>query len=270
VQIGASVNYTRGFGRMITPARLSSGASLGITASRLEGTFGRVGEPALPGTRISVGAAVGYDDRLFAWEPSRATSAGLGATYTMTVQDTGRVLQQVTLSGSVERIQPLGADHQLAFLLGGAVTFGDLGVPSQMLSAGAPTWLRGYEPDELLGRLRGVARVEYRHVFIHDLDWNFFHLAFLRGVGGGLFAEGGIVSPCESYAVGARDVYGDVGYSLRLFADWLGVSQTVLNFDLAVPLVRRARGCFQEAGTPPPPVTGRAPVGFFVYFGPAW
>ncbi len=269
-QIGASASYARGFGRLVTPARLSGGASIGLTVSRIDGTYGRVGETPLPGTRISLGAAVGYDDRRFAWEPARATAASLGGSWTATILDNGSVLQQVTVAGVVERIQPLAVDHQLAFLAGAAATFGDLLVPSQMLAAGAPSWLRGYEPDELLGRLRAGARVEYRHVFVHDLDWNFFQVLFLRGVGGGLFGEAGVISSCESYAIGGDDVFGDVGYSLRFFADLLGVSQTVLNFDLAVPLVRRAHGCFQDAGTVAVPVSARAPVGFFVYFGPVW
>ncbi|MSP60476.1 MAG: hypothetical protein EXR72_09060 [Myxococcales bacterium] len=269
-QIGLSGSYARHFGRMITPARLSSGASVSTTLSRLEPTFGRVGEPSLPTTRITVGTGVGYDDRIYAWEPLLATSFGLSASYTLTVEDAGRARQQATFSASAQRIQPLADGHGLAFEGGAAVTVGDLGVPSQMLSAGAPGWLRGYGVDELLGRLRVAARAEYRHVFVHDLNWNLLHTLFVHGISGGLFVEAAMISPCEGYGVGTKDLFADVGYSLRIIEDWFGVGQTVFNIDVAVPLVRRTRSCFPVPGESPREPSTRTPLGFFVYYGPIW
>ena len=67
----------------------------------------------------------------------------------------------------------------------------------------------------------------------------------MRGIGGALFAEAGIVSPCESLrARRARASTADVGYTIRIFADWFGVSQTTINIDFAVPLVQHDRECF--------------------------
>jgi hypothetical protein len=135
-----------------------------------------------------------------------------------------------------------------------------------MLSAGGPSGLRGYEIDELLGRARALGRVEYRHVFAHDLHINILHSLYVRGIGGGLFAEGGLTTECSSYRVTSKSPAADVGYTLRLFADWFGVSQTTFNIDFAVPVLRNSRDCFG----PLPPASQRAPIGFFVSFGPPW
>jgi hypothetical protein len=43
-----------------------------------------------------------------------------------------------------------------------------------------------------------------------------------------------------------------------------------MNIDVAVPLVRHARGCFGDPGIPLRDPQTRAPVAFFLYWGPAW
>ncbi len=270
-QIGLLTAYGRGFGPKVTPSHLAGGASLSLNVARLQEDFGLGGTNRVePGTRISVAAAVGWDDRLYIWEPLRANTFALGVTYSLTALDAGDVLQQLTVSGTAQRIQPLADGHGLAGEIGAAATFGlganDLRVPSQMLVAGAPSWLRGYEPDELLGRLRLTAKLEYRHVFLHDLDWNLLHVLYLRGIAGAVFTEAAAISPCSGYSIGANDLFADVGYSLRFLADWFGVSQTVFNVDVAAPLWRRRRDCFGSSVDP----AARAPVGVFIYFGPVW
>ena len=61
-----------------------------------------------------------------------------------------------------------------------------------------------------------------------------------------------------------------MGYSLRFHEDWFGVSQTLMNLDIAVPLVRRARDCFSEPGAPLRDPATRVPVGFFLYWVYFW
>jgi hypothetical protein len=265
---GLTANYARQFGRKVTAARLTQGLGASLTVARLNSSFARaVGEGMNPGTTVSASVGYGYDDRLFFWEPWRALSFGASVGGAVTVLDSGVALPRGTVSASAELIRPLRDDMQLAAYVIAGVTFGDLRIPTQMLGTGGAGGLRGYATDEMLGRARVLARVEWRHTFVHSLDWNFLQAVYLRGIGGGLFVEGAVVSDCESYAMGTRSFAADVGYSLRLFGDWLGVSQTTFNLDVGVPLLHPARTCFSKT---PIEVGRRAPVGFFFAFAAPW
>jgi hypothetical protein len=271
-QIGVSFSYARSFGRKITAARLSQDVGASVTVRRLDPQFGfPINCPpkmtcSNPGTGLALSVGWGYDDRLFVWEPQRANTFGVGVGYGLIALDSGRALSQVTVSASGEIIRRIADGHGIAASLVGGITFGDLQLPQQMQFAGGAGGLRGYAIDELAGRAVIFGRVEYRHVFVHSLDWNLLHVLYVRGIGGGLFAEGAAFSNCGSYAMRPEGLAADVGYTLRIFGDWLGVSQTTLNIDLGVPLVHETRACFGNTYT-----TGtRAPIGFFFAFGPPW
>jgi hypothetical protein len=264
-QVGVGFSYGRGFGRLITPAQLSSRVGVSFSAARIDPSFGQAaGAGAFPGTAIGVGASVGYSDQLYPWEPRRYLSGGLSGSSVVTVLDSGAVLAQGTLSIGGETLVPLADGQGLLFSLSGAITFGDLRIARQLLAAGGPGGLRGYALDALLGRMRVLSRVEYRHTFVRSLSWNLLSVLFIRGIGGGLFAEAGFVSACESYSVGEKDVGLDVGYTLRFFGEWFGVSQTTFNIDFAVPVLRNDRSCFgQEIRA-----ADRTQFGFFFAFSP--
>jgi hypothetical protein len=266
-QIGVSASYARYFGRKITEARLSSGVSASLSAARIDPSFGQaVGRGPHPGTTIGAAVGWGYDDRLFVWEPVKALSLDASAGVVLTILDDASVLWQTTVSAGAEYTLPLADGHGLAMQVSAAITAGSLSIARQMLGAGGAGGLRGYAVDELLGRARLVTRVEYRHVFVHDLDVNLMHAIYLRGIGGAVFADAGMVTACDSYKVDSSSFAYDVGYSLRFFTDWFGVSQTTFNLDLAVPLRREQRDCFGPLPSP----NSRQPIGFFVYFGPLW
>ncbi len=265
--IGVLADYARSFGKKITDGRLSTAFDVSLSAARINASFGQaVGRGAHPGTQIGLGVGLGYDDRLFVWEPTKALSLSVSAGLVLTVLDNAQLLTQGTVSAGWESIVPLADGQGLALTASGAITAGDLSIARQMLAAGGDAGLRGYAIDELLGRGRVIARAEYRHVFVHDLNFNILHSLYLRGVGGGLFVEAAMVTACGSYSVDRSSFAYDVGYTLRLFADWFGVSQTTLNIDIAVPLRREQRDCF---GPLPAPST-REPLGFFFAFGPPW
>jgi hypothetical protein len=269
-QAGLITSYTRAFGRKVTQARLTSAFTWTIGVSRINPDFGQtVSGTHDPGTSLSASMGFGYDDRLFVWEPMRALSLGAAVSTNETVLDKGTVLSQGTASAGWESIFPVADSMGLAFTVNGAATFGDLRIPRQMLSAGGGSGLRGYDVASLLGRWYLFGRAEWRHIFAHDLDINLLHSFYLRGIGGGLFAEAGIVAPCESYAPDHKSSAVDVGYSLRLFAEWFGVSQTTVNFDFAVPLVRHDRDCFAPPGMHNFEKNA-VPFGFFFSFGPPW
>jgi len=275
--VGVSASYTRIFGRKITAAALSSHATFGVSASRLNPDFGKdVGAGSVQGTAVGAGVSIGYDDRLFAWEPWRALSLGAGLSGTLTLLDNGTVLSQTTASAGYSQIVKLADGHGFAVSFGGAATFGDLRIQRQLLQVGGAGGLRGYDPAALPTRLRLLARMEYRHVFVHSLDWSLAHAIYVRGIGGAFFVEGALLSGCEGYGIGPQDRAADVGYSLRFFGDWLGVSQTTFNIDVAVPLVGSTRSCFDQTM----PIVnqaiwqyhpgGKLPLGFFFAFSPPW
>lgn len=266
-QVGVTASYGYSFGRKITAARTSAGLIWTLGGSRIDPSFGRaIGAGPKPGTLISASMGVGYDNRLFVWDPRRALSLGGSLGVAETVLDDGTLLSQGTASAGWESIVPLSDAHGLAMSLGGAITFGDLKIARQMLSAGGGGGLRGYDVTSMLGRWRAIGRVEWRHLFTKQIDFNILHSLYVRGIAGGLFAEAGLVSPCESFALDSKSVGADVGYSIRVFADWFGVSQTTLNFDFAVPLVRHDRACFGELAS----TKASTPFGFYVSFGPPW
>ena len=268
-QVGITSSYSYGFGRKITAARLSQAVGVSLGVARIDPSFGQaVGAGSNPGTLLTASASWGYDDRLFVWEPMKALSLGAAIAVDETVLDNGTVLSQGVASAGWESIVPLADGHGLAMSLGGAITFGDLRIARQMLSGGGEGGVRGYDVTTLLGRWRALARVEWRHVYTHELNINLLHSLYVRGVGGGLFADAGLISPCESYAPNSKSWAADVGYTVRIFADWFGVSQTTINIDFAVPLVNREldRACFGM----PADQANRVPFGFYFSFGPPW
>src|SRR6185312_12950626 len=95
-----------------------------------------VGAGSNPGTLLVASASWGYDNRLFVWEPRKALSLGAGVAADETILDNGTVLSQGIVSAGWESIVPLADGHGLAMSLGSAITFGDLRIARQMLSAG--------------------------------------------------------------------------------------------------------------------------------------
>lgn len=266
-QVGVQAGYSRYFGPRTTAASLAGRFGVSTSVGRISPNFGRViGGEAISGTQVATSVGVGFDNRKYDWEPQKAIGLSTSLGQSVTILDSGRVLAQGTFSAGWDQLVPLADGHGLAMALSGAITFGDLRIARQMLGLGGAGGLRGYEIDELLGRARLFTRLEYRHVFVRDLSLNLLRVLYVRGVAGAVFAEAGLVSACESYAVSPKSIGVSVGYTLRIMADWFGVSQTVLTLDLGVPLVRHDQNCFG----PLRPASSRAPVGFFVSFVPPW
>jgi hypothetical protein len=264
-QVGLTSSYTRAFGRKVTQARLTSALTWSLGLSRINPSFGN----NKPGTAVSAAMGFGYEDRLFVWEPVRGLSLGASLGAVAIAFDDGTARAHGTASAAAEWLLPVADGHGFGFALAAASVIGrqeDLKFARQMVSPGGGAGLRGYDVQWLLGNWYAYGRAEWRHNFVHDLDVNILHSLYLRGIGGGLFAEAGVVSPCGSYAPDKTSPVVDVGYSLRVFADWFGVSQTTMNIDVAVPLIEPTRNCFGAIASP----QNRVPFGFFFSFGPPW
>ena len=118
-----------------------------------------------------------------------------------------------------------------------------------LLRAGGIGELGGYSGNEIFGRAIAKAQLEYRHTFYDNLNINLGHLAWLRGVGGTLFAGTASVSSCDDYSgmFGRESWYGQVGYGVTAFLRVLGVTPQFFRVDLTVPLVRRRTLCLGNA-----------------------
>jgi hypothetical protein len=236
--------------------------SVSFGASRIDPTFGNPLGNHQNGTSVAVGVGLAYGDRKFVWEPTRGTAASLTGSFGMTILDSGTVLTQAVLAAGINHIIPLADGQGLVIGIGGALSAGDLKLPRQVTFLS----LTGYAPDSfpsgLPGRASAQMTLEYRHVWVHSLDINLLHALYIRGIGGGLFAGAGLVTTCESYAITTKSPAVNVGYALRFFGDWFGVSQTTFNIGFGVPLILHDSTCFGS------PVHQSTPLGFFFYFGP--
>jgi hypothetical protein len=247
IDVGASASYERRFGRQADTNRLTSGAGFGLSVQRPNPTFGVApGEAPQPGWRVSGNLLFEHDDRDYLIDPWRAVGLELGLGTTWTALESGERLAQVSAGAELVRLFELRPGHVLALDLQAGVTAGDLRKRSQLYHLGGATGLRGYGVDELLGRGRGVARLELRDRYVSDLDWNIAHFTSVRGFGGNLFVEAGMVTSCDDLSVTKDDLFYDVGYTFRVLHDAFGVYQQLLAVDLAVPLNRHDRVCLGQ------------------------
>jgi len=257
VRYGGVVTYGRGFGREVTPDRLLGRASLSLGASRLDSDYFTAGEErGRAATQLSLTAGLGADTQLALYEPLGRDEAHVSATLTFTRRDaiadpTAGEPADLLLSGQVgawtSRTITPRAGHTLAAELGAAAAIGNIESRSQLISAGGATGNRGFAPGSLYGRALASIRAEYRHTFIHDLDWNLGHYSFVRGFGGAAFVDVGLLSPCDSYIPSGKDaLYTSVGYGLQYFYDNFGTLAGLTRIDLALRLTGQPERCLGE------------------------
>src|SRR5262249_19954314 len=222
------------------------------------------------GWRGSAAASFSWDGRATFEAPTAATIAGLTARATLTSFDSGgAALRTSSVSGTLGRVFSPIEDHNFILSLDAAVVARDIQYRPQLITAGGETGLPGYGLDELFGRAVVLGHVEWRTVFRHDLDWNVGHWTFIRGFGFAALLDAGFVSGCSTYSdlFDGQSFYASVGFSLRMFHDFVGVQTNVMTVDVAAPLVIRPRQCL---GAPNLDTTGaRPPIMVYLTFYPA-
>jgi len=272
---GLSATYERRFGRQADANRLTSSAGLGVSVDRLDPNYAvAAGQPSQPGWRYGAALSFLHDDRDFFIDPWRAIGIELDLGASLTALASGEHLLQLTAAAELLRLFELRPGHVLAMDFQASATGGDIRYRSQLLRLGGAAGLRAYAVDELLGRGRALARVELRDRYVSNLDWNLGHFTAVRGFGGNLFAEAGLVSSCDDWSVGKDDIRYDVGYTFRVLHDAFGVYQQLLAIDVAVPLNRHDRTCFGEHALGAPadgqPSIRRPPFTVLISFLPAF
>jgi len=253
VQAGVLASYRRGFGPEVTADRLLGRAALTLGGARLDGDF-FAGADSLPrdATQATLTASLGGDTEVFKFEPLAKEELRVAASFTLTRRDevpgaAADVLPSGDIVAAASRTITPVLGHTLAGELAVAAAFGDIQSRTQLLTPGGADGLRGEAPGALFARAAATVRAEYRHSYVHDLDWNFGHYTFVRGMGGVLFADAGLVSPCSGYLPeGARDLFTTAGYGLQFTYDSFGTLPALMRIDAAVSLSGRSRPCLGE------------------------
>jgi hypothetical protein len=235
--IALSARATRSFGPPVTAARLAHFVGLGIAGEYLRPGFAGSDRSGLAG---AVSLSYGFDTRASLWAPETGTALRLSVGYQRLISGdleegegggdsfamSARFLQQVRL----------GARHQLA--LRASFSSYLLGEPRRQLlyALGGRGGARGYALDAELGRARILGSAEWLHPLLPRLDLNGFFLAWVTGLDGALYGDVAWIGD-DPRAAFEGPVFGDVGYGLRLYIDYLGVRPGVMAIDIAWPLV---------------------------------
>jgi len=237
---GLTTWVLNGFGRKLdlNTSSFYLGPLATVFYSRPEFGFERDGGTRLVGaTTLSLGLFAMYDTVYFRFDPDKGVTLTAHATYHFNIADDGKIEHAMSTNVRAFYIYPFNGAHHI--VLYGAIggTFFDMPA-AQLQSLSDRLALRGFESDETLGRIRMFAAVEYRHLWVYNLGWNFLDIAMIEGLKGVLFAGAGTVSDKDSYdGLFHEDrMFAEVGYGLALLVTYLGAYPNVIELDVALPL----------------------------------
>ncbi len=247
ISVGAGAHFW--FGRKVNRQRRRSRVRLFQSVSLLNG---RSLDPR-GGVRLQERISIIDDTRGFAWWPERGYALALsaGARHTLRTESPRDDRHDLLIDANWVHLWRLAKDHVIAtsvFLewmvpLAGRPEF------RALPRVGGIGGLSGYQADEAFGLGVVSAQLEYRHVFINDIDVNLAHLAWLRSLGGVLFAGTASASECESLRgwFGRDSWYANLGYALTGYFSILGVTPQVVRLEVSAPLVRyRGERCLTK------------------------
>ncbi|HVZ73141.1 MAG TPA: hypothetical protein VHJ20_12255 [Polyangia bacterium] len=248
--IGIGGGYDWFFGRQADRNHTTSAIGAGLTASRLDPSFGvALGEKQQPGYRIGASVGLAHDTRDYLIDPWMAVAFNAGVSSAVTALEDGTTLTQVGAGVEALRLFELLPGHVLGIDVSASAQFGDLRLRSQLTAAGGVDGLRGYQLSDLLARANAIGRIQLRDDYITDLNWDLLHFTTVRTLAGTLFADAAAISSCDGYGFSKDRVFTDVGYSFRALHDAFGVYQQLFSIDVAFPLTSRPAGdtCFGHA-----------------------
>lgn len=260
---GASVGYTRLFGRLLDSLRFSHGLALSYRINGLSNPYAvlvpGLEDPSSQEQVITINESGMSTSLLFQYffgSQYSYTNPKEGMGTTIFAELAGKYLggdfDYFRAGFSMSGVLPFNQSHFVAwrFKMGFS---GRSGIPAQMqYYLGGINNMRGFASGELnrIGRNRILLGAEYRHYLMRDIDLNIFSLFRVRDIMGGLFFNTGRVSATvEEYALArARGesfhksphhlfnikMYdADFGYGIKFVHHILGVKPAILALDVA-------------------------------------
>ena len=140
---------------------------------------------------------------------------------------------QILLGGSLLRSPH--PRHRLGLRAGVGVGLGEV-AEGELMSLGGSSGVRAVGALERRGRHRAVVGLEYRHTFTRSLDISALRLAWLQGIEGVLFLDGGTVADTFGTLVDGESTAVGVGYGLRFHGELFGIHPALLAVDVAYAL----------------------------------
>ncbi|MBK8172640.1 MAG: hypothetical protein IPK60_20195 [Sandaracinaceae bacterium] len=257
VGTGGMARYIWGVGRKRDNNNRIGAISVAADLTRLRAGYV---EGSLSGWQASVYLLGNIDTRVYATDPregySLRTSLRFGG-----VQRGDTSGLQFSASANVRGSLtiPIGLLNALHLFAGASFTLGEA-LPGQFQGMGGRYLLRGFESGELVGRGRVYAVAEHRWTAIRDLDWNFFHIAWVREVQ--LAAFGGVGAIFGELATGDTKLAADAGGGVRVHFQYGGVQPGVLSIDIATALTRQTNDVVFNNVV----VRQRTPMTFYIAF----
>lgn len=231
---GGLFRYIRGLGaKRDTNGRVWQ-LSAGVLGERLHA--GEVADQ-LAGWRAGVELVAQYDDQRYYLDPRTGYRLRVELTSSVVVDDAGVVSGNFIPHVRGNATFPLGTRQALVLVGDIEAAFGNV-LEAQRPRLSGRFALRGYQVDELRGRARGFATLEYRVTppFLGDLHWNLFRGVWIRGLQLVGFVAGGVLLDDRD---GLRARYGaEAGAGLRVHFEYAGVQPGVIGLDFAFPILR--------------------------------
>lgn len=236
--IGGLLRYRRGIGRKRDNNARIGFVTPGIGVDRLRSRFA---DDRIGGVRVSAVLSAGFSTQRYFLDPRKGSILIASVRGSLVRRDGGNVTY--TLAPSLRANLTLASGLRGATVLVGGFNwvFGDP-LDTERPGLGGRFLLRAYQTNEAVGRGRAFAVIEQRFTptFLSDLNWNLFHIAWVREIQLALFAGAGAVffEPGDE----GRDVVPgvEVGGGIRVHFEWGGIQPGVLSLDWAVPLIRES------------------------------
>lgn len=254
---GANLGYIRLFGEPIDALRLSHGFRLGINFNKLIPDQAIVELEQGPtqidvsdgGLATDVSLAYVFGNQLSYTNPIRGSYGGL--TLRIGNPVLGSEFNYRILNFLIAGMVPIHPNHLwgMRFMIGSS---GSDDIPTQLqYRLGGLTTMKGLSltDDRFTGKHMMLVTNEYRHYLVLDMDFNMW-LFRVRRIQGALFSNLGHVTDTVQERANQQAGLGnnissftdlfrlqdwqmDAGYGLRFYIDYLGVSPSLLSFDLA-------------------------------------